>query len=901
MMMTTTKTWKMTSLPFLPTSVSKRFWEMIYKTRWKSQTCCLKQASKPKPPKNRRVLKRLSCVQKNKNDYITSNLYLLVLLYFLTITLTTLRHSEGYEIMKCVLILLIFVVVLYAQDDDRLTINRLGYGVFFERIGEISDAGGIIYHPVTWSLIIPEFKTPHIELMLCNVTDNEGITGLCTTVNNLIARVNNDAYTTVSRAKRQLEEAIEIIPLSDTAVLISRANETEDVGGGGARSRKRRSANRQRRDVTPPSLPDDVIGSPDASEIPDWIKDDNDDINSNLEYLIPGRFAGELFTNIFNMPSSRTIKNTERNLKSLGNAIYTNKESIVNLGKQLGYIMQLTDKRLDAIEDMATIAKGRLLVVRDYIREFQETFYSKLNEIEESIFLLNGFKSEVVSTLYPELNRVKLICNMIYSLSGNWLFGIINLTSGFISEYLVSQKMIEDAILDIEQNKLSQPGFRGYKFMSKEPGFYYKLPRISYARAENKILITIEVPLYKPNKKLTLYRVNDFPLPVTAGLEGDKPSSEHGYTYIVDLPPFLAVSENLESYIEMTEAQYLACEGAVKGVQNCGNSVGVPRMSVGEQKSCVYAIYSDSPLDVKKFCDTAFTKDIPQGSARQLSSDSSFLIQSGGSDKFWTMRCPASPTNPYTKIEPCSLCRLKMGCGCTLIGPNFRIPTHISGCDYAFANTPTTTKIFQRNVATITQFVTDVDLQTVRSYAEKVDELWPEIEMGVINFTIPDHFNDYVEKSRRFASNFSKGAELIKKKLTIFKDKQDNALAAVRNYTDQEVDRAGSILGGLESLFTSIFGGKVWAVLAFVFSAPGLAIMSLVISAVAGVPLIVRDCRSWRERKREEAEEDQLLLDNQRDVRLDAYSFFWPKAHTQMPAMVTVIDDAEGVTYQTPI
>lgn len=807
--------------------------------------------------------------------------------------------------MRWILVLSLIVLVA-TQDDDRLTINRLGYGVFYERIGEISDAGGMIYHPVTWSLIIPEFVTPHMDLIPCNETNNVEIIQLCESVNSLIATVNDYAYTTVNSAKEKLKTAVDIVPESDAHILISQPGNSsllEDEEGASAR--KKRSTRRTKREVPTfedIEIPPDVINPPTDENVPDWIKDDNEDVQSNLEYLIPGRFAGEVFTNLFNMPSSRTIKNTERNLKSLGNAVFTNKESIVNLGKQLGYIMQLTDKRLDTITMLGTIVKNRLSTVREYIRQFQLSFYGELNKANEDLIFLNNFKTQVISVIYPELNRVKMIASLIDTLADMWTFGIINLTSGFISEYIITQDMIKDALESIKTDKLTLAGFRTYKLMSQTPAFYYKLPRISYAKTLNKLLVTIEVPLYKPNKKLTLYRVNAFPLPVTAGLEGDTPEAVHGYTYIVDLPAFLAVSENLESYIELTEAQYLACEGAVKGVQNCGNSVGVPRMTVGKEKSCAYAIFSDSPLAVKKYCQTAFTKDIPQGSARQLSSDSSFLIQSGGSDLYWSMTCPASPTKPYSKIKPCSLCRLKIGCGCSLIGPNFRIPTHISGCDYTFEDLPTTTKIYQRNVATITEFVSDIDLQEVRSYAEKVDELWPEIKMPVINYTVPDHLDNYVEVSRKYAQEFAKGAALIQKNLTLFKDKQDAALVEVRNYTDQEVDRAGSVLGALESLFTTIFGGETWALLTVIFGPIGLSFIALFISLLVAVPTIIQDIQAYREKKSDREEEAQLLKEALKDVKLENNYSFWPRATTSVPASVVSVDEYdEGVTYITPL
>nr|DBA11726.1 TPA_asm: membrane-fusion protein [Malaco herpesvirus 1] len=779
--------------------------------------------------------------------------------------------------LLAVIQLLFLISSVHCVDDDRLTINRLGYGVFFERIGEVTDSGGMIYNPVTWSIIQPEFTTPQVPLLNCSVTTYDDLDLLCTTVNSLISSVNGDVYTQVNQAKKKLADTLKIIPLSNTSVLIS---ETEDENHT-ARKRKKRE--------TYPGL-DSVLNSPDT-ELPEWITGGTDK-SSNLEYLIPGRLAGELFTNIFNMPSSSTIKNTEGNLRALGGAIYTNTQSINNLGTQLQYVIQLADARMDQLENMGTIIVQKMATLNDYMVDFQREFYAGISEIGDSIVRMDEFKSIIVSDLYPELHRAKQTANLIDDLVDRWTFGIINLTSGYISQYLVSEEMIKNALDYIKSTTLTLPTFSAYRLMSQDPAFYYKLNKISYARAENKLLLTMEVPLFIPTKKMTLYRISDFPMPVTAGLEGDDIEGKHGYTSILDLPSFIAVSENLESYIELTDSQYLACDGEVKGIQNCGNNVGVPRLTTAEHKSCAYSIFSDTPQDVKRYCQTAFTKDIPQGSARQLSSDSSFLIQGGGDTKYWTMTCPSSSAQPHTKIEPCSLCRIKVDCGCSLFGTNFRIPTHISGCEEFISGVPSTTKIYQRNIATLREFVSDLDLQQVSSFETSINQMWPSIDLPVIEYTVPDQLDNYIELSNEQGVDFARGAELIKQNLTIYKDRVDEALVTARNFTDQEVNRAGTILGALEELFNGVFGGEIWQVLSAVFSPLGISLLGFIIGLFLFVPALLWDIQEYREKKQERDYERELLMEigkvNVNSLKIN-YGF-WPKTTTMLPARVKEVD-----------
>ena len=785
----------------------------------------------------------------------------------------------------------------WGVDDDRLTINRLGYGVFFERNGEITDSGGMIYHPVTWSLIMPNFTTPNIDLLNCDETPSEDLDVLCDTVNNLIGSVNAETYTKINSAKKRLEETINLIPLSHASVLISE-NENEGVSEhsssfsreGWVQRRKRR----KRREVDPGF--DDVLEPPDL-EVPEWITGGDSEVSSNLEYLIPGRLAGELFTNLFNMPSSSTIKNTESNLRSLGGAIYTNVASLDNLGRQLQYVIQLTDKRMDALESMTAVTYEKLRSVNRYITEFQSEFYNGLNNISMSLIMMNNFKSTIISYLYPQIYQAKLLAKSVDDIVDRWTFGIINLTSGFISEYLVSEEMIKNALNYIKTYSLTLPNFSSYRLMSQEPAFYYRLKKMSYARTENKILITMDVPLYRAQKRMTLYRVTSFPMPVKAGLEGDDIEGKHGFTQILDLPAFLAVSENLESYVELTEAQYLACDSEVKGIQNCGNSVGVPKLTTATHKSCSYSIFSDTPEDVKKYCVTAFTKTVPQGSARQLSSDSSFLIQGGGDTRYWTMTCPASSVRPQTKIPPCSLCRLKVGCGCSVFGTNFRIPTHISGCDEVFDDVSAVTTIYQRNVATLSEFVTDLDLQEIRSYETSINQMFPAFDVPIINFTVPDMVDNFIEVSREYGLDFAKGAQLVKENQVIFHDRAEEALAAAMDFSDQEVDRAGSVLGALQELFEGVFGGEVWQLLAFIFGPLGMSIIGFALAIIMFLPEVIYDIQDYRENKREEREEYKLLT-NAFEIDLNSlegtnYGFL-PKITTMLPTRVELKQNDKG-------
>lgn len=60
------------------------------------------------------------------------------------------------------------VIICNGLIDDRLTINRMGYGIMFDKIGELADSGGITYYTHTWSLIIPNHTIPSVDEIDCD-------------------------------------------------------------------------------------------------------------------------------------------------------------------------------------------------------------------------------------------------------------------------------------------------------------------------------------------------------------------------------------------------------------------------------------------------------------------------------------------------------------------------------------------------------------------------------------------------------------------------------------------------------------------------------------------------------------------------------------------------------------
>lgn len=394
----------------------------------------------------------------------------------------------------------------------------------------------------------------------------------------------------------------------------------------------------------------------------------------------------------------------------MGQAIYINSLATQDLHGQMAGIMQLSDFRQDAIEEMGTNLMEQINMTREGMSVLATTFGTAYQNISFRLDMLSLFKSKVAAELYPQLFRIKMLARDIDFLTDSWTRGVIDLTSGFIPPNIITEKMLLAVLNTIQNVVLKRPAFGNFNLLSRLPAFYYKAQNlIAYSRTELKLILTLSIPLYQDSGRYTLYNIYSFPIPFTMGTTQD--DSKGQYTQIVDLPPFIAVDKNTESYIELTQAQFLSCVGGVKEILSCGNGVGVPKRKNLIEMSCAFSLFIDEVKPIKKFCNIVHLNSYQQGYARQLASDSSFLISNGDfSENFWTINCPSSYVNSITKVKPCNLCRMEILCGCSLSADHFKLNPRLSGCEIgALQNQIKTTKIYTRNANLVTEFVTDED------------------------------------------------------------------------------------------------------------------------------------------------------------------------------------------------
>ena len=94
----------------------------------------------------------------------------------------------------------ILPAAVFSTTDNRLTINRLGYGVMFDKVGQIADSGGVVFYTTTWVVLIPKFKVPELHNVTCNSHITE-INNLCQHVNDIVAQTKTEILFQLNEAE----------------------------------------------------------------------------------------------------------------------------------------------------------------------------------------------------------------------------------------------------------------------------------------------------------------------------------------------------------------------------------------------------------------------------------------------------------------------------------------------------------------------------------------------------------------------------------------------------------------------------------------------------------------------------------------------------------------------------
>lgn len=722
----------------------------------------------------------------------------------------------------------------YSKEiDERLIVQRPGYGVTFSRLHELADGGGSITYSHTWLINIPKYRLPIFpDGSICGIS-MDGFEELCNTIDSMIMNTEINIKEKLNMANVRMKYALKVIPETPMSTLLEPP-----------KKKIRRNA---------PTLPSFT----DKPFYEDFLD------------MMPSRIIGNFASDLFNMPGSKAVDNIKSKIRSVAGAMHTNMQSIVSLGNSLSSIISVVEKRMQVVQEMGTKNVADLNTVRENINSFYNATQIQLGKFADEISRLNRLKSVFISRVIPLLMTLERRGDDMVSLTHEFTQGVLALMYGKITAALVPENMMKSVIDHVAQNVLTLPQWRDYGLISTSPAYFYRFEDIAFTRTENHLILTMNFPLVLSGSRMPLYRIDVFPVPTAAGIRSQV---DTGHTLIQDLPGFIAVSENTENFIEITIAQFLACKG--QEIKTCGESVGI--ISNKESMTCAFAIFIDNHIAVRRLCDISYTKEEIRGSALQIAANGRFIVHGGSEMDNWILSCPDSSRSPITHVQPCSYCQVEIPCGCSLTANHFLVPRRISDCDVIGDEVPKMTTFYTRNTAMVTSMLSEEDSRSLRSYELLLDTMYPPFHVPAIKFTSDAQFHNWIEKSDKYKSNYTKVVELVKRDMEIFQDKTDAALRAARNFSDQTLYRAPNMAKAFGELF-SIFGD--FGTFLMALSSPViLGLIGTAIMSFSFLPRCMPDIVIWYKSRREIRQANQqtkkcMAINTRGHIELENYYY----------------------------
>jgi hypothetical protein len=590
--------------------------------------------------------------------------------------------------------------------------------------------------------------------------------------------------------------------------------------------------------------------------MPDWL---NPQPYDEVIDIIPTHVTGRLWASLTDTPGPQDIKRVEAHLRNVGRAIYENTENIRRLNSDIDSMSTLMSRRLGNFVSEADRVHDKLLNVSRNIDFMKMAMLREIGRMEVRLNFSSRIDDRILTEVLPAISEFMRIVNRVDGESKKWMGGVEKLTHGYLSPLLVPETEITRVLRHVREVVFRKPEYAAMKLMSDAAAYYYRTKTIVYTHVydstdttdDTTLYVTLKIPMYRTDGGvLPVYRVDVYPVPDTAGLR----QKMTGFTVMQNLPDFIAVAADQETYVEMNATFFLSCSGDVRA-KTCGAGMPLMRKRRAGQMACAFAVFIEDAHNVRKYCDIRYGRWKPWGSAYQLAADSTFLIhasQRTEHDDSWTMSCPSSASRPQWTLESCDMCRVTVPCFCSLSTADFYLPLRVTNCDVdsGGGGGGGVSFLYHVNTALIHSLYPNMSQRaeylSYRNFTEKQNL---PFSIPPIRFAVADNFSQYASVTRALSGELKRTVQRAKDGVASYENKMDAALNRTRDFSDQVVDRAGDISKAFLDFFDGIFGYKIGHVLALVVSPVGLCMITMVFNLFDCIPGVIDGCRRRRTKK----------------------------------------------------
>lgn len=333
--------------------------------------------------------------------------------------------------------------------------------------------------------------------------------------------------------------------------------------------------------------------------------------------LLP--FIGSISHALFGTATDSDLEATKQQILQIMNKGRAATDVLEQQIRELTTATSITNKRIDAIKrqvdtNVALLTDMALGITKSGLDNIKALGYM-------SELLLNYVE---VST---HLNEIKI--------------GINELVSGRLSPSIISQMDLQRTLSGI--NKIIKGYGSNNRILTEHANFYYRKNDHVVVRYDNRLLITIKIPIGTYNSSFDLYRVISYPQAVSA--------AHNHSTVITGLKNYFAINQDQTAYavweekptFEMGEGSQLIWERNIQIRTDNDN--------------CILALFRNDPEKVIKLCDFVLMNQ-KIANVFSIAKDKVLLENVEGAK----IVCQNS-TNA-TWIETCTSCIIKTAKGC---------------------------------------------------------------------------------------------------------------------------------------------------------------------------------------------------------------------------------------------
>ena len=298
----------------------------------------------------------------------------------------------------------------------------------------------------------------------------------------------------------------------------------------------------------------------------------------------PFDFVGSALSSLFGTVTQDQLHEFHERVTILDQKIDSNTFQHNALKKELLSYIQLASKRYQWMSDRVLLNYNNTLILQESLKHMLKN-YNRLSErIDVSVLSHSTIVYNILSSMVQQVQTLSIIRDI----TSERLAATELLIQNRLSPKLIRPKQLKKAFTAIKRILLHN--YPRFTISNDDPSFLYHVPNIYHYSTSKHLYVRITIPLTSYNSLFRVYRTHHLPIPLP-----NKNATE--MTRIENISPYIAISDDLQFYIEMTTEFYETCQG--EGIQYCTETLPVIDAHI---LTCTAALFFDDPVQAHQAC-----------------------------------------------------------------------------------------------------------------------------------------------------------------------------------------------------------------------------------------------------------------------------------------------------------